>query len=252
MNQHFGKIELGQIENRGDGANDIGLIKACFVHYPDSQQLTIWLPQYGGQGYSTVRLIDNKRQQVLEEGLVADRLNGSVQLLWDTLGIAPGDYTIEIEYPQGGKHLLSFTKWNVGEHGPVVPAAAQEEIPSTTPIVYRDGLGNLLPDEDLLLREKIMADTAENLSRRIEYEGNFRSGHILYRAGDIIIRFYHEMAGGKYHFYIMVPAVEQWEAQTKTPLGKRAAILEFVANTVQRERVPSWHYEIKADGIYFY
>lgn len=93
---------------------------------------------------------------------------------------------------------------------------------------------------------------AENLSRRIEYEGNFRAGYILYKAGDTVIRFYHEMAGGKYHFYIRVPPVEQWEALTKTPLDKRTTILEFVASTVQREQAPSWHYEIKADGIYYY
>lgn len=110
MNQYFGVIELGRIENSGTSANDIGLIKASFAHYPDCQQLTIWLPQYGGHGYGMIRLIDNKTQQLIEEGLVADRLNGSVRILWDTLNVAPGDFTIEIEHPQGGKHLLSFTK----------------------------------------------------------------------------------------------------------------------------------------------
>ena len=251
MKQYFGIIKLGKIENRGKGEDEIELVKARFVHYPDSQQLTIWLPLYGRHGYGTIRLVDQKTGKFIEEGAVADRLSGSIQILWDTLGIPPGEYSIEIEHPKGGQHILWFEKFKQG----VIPSEkVSAPIPDNTsrPIEYRDGFGNLLPNEDLILREKLTKDMAGKFSRHLRYEGNFRSGYITYTEGNIVLRFYHEMGGGACHFYIDIPAESAWEAATKTPLHRRADILEFVAGTVQQEKAPSWRYEIKADGIYYY
>ena len=57
MESYYGQIKLGDIVNTGDNAKDIGLLTARFVHYPDCQQLIVWLPEYGGRGYGTLRLV---------------------------------------------------------------------------------------------------------------------------------------------------------------------------------------------------
>jgi hypothetical protein len=123
---------------------------------------------------------------------------------------------------------------------------------SSDPIIYRDGAGNILPNEEQLLREKAAKDLAARFSRRLEYEGNFRAGTIIYVEGELRIRFYHEMGGGECKFYIDIPTAEKWEAQTGAPLSRREEILTFVAQTVQREQASSWRYEIGEREIGFY
>ncbi|MEZ5043239.1 MAG: hypothetical protein R2828_25310 [Saprospiraceae bacterium] len=251
MKQHDGILQIERIENTGDQKSGIGLITAKYVQYPDCQQLIIWLPQYGWHGYGAIRLIDNRAKIILDERPVKERLNGGIQILWDTLEIAPGHYTIEIEHPQGGKHLLHFAKLDTKELPPVnVPV--QEEESSSEPLVYKDGFGNILPNKDLLLQDQLKKELSAKFLRQITYEGNFRSGTIVYREGGLRINFYHEMGGGDCKFYIDIPPINKWESLTKTALNRRTEILEFVASSVQREKASSWRYEIKEDGIYFY
>lgn len=252
MPPHFGIIELGEINN---DPPDGELTTARFVHYPDCQQLIIWLPQYGGRGYGNIRLIECSKNRVIDDRLVTDRLSGSIQILWDTLDIPPGDYRIEIDHPQNGKHVILLKKYEEGveppkEVEPEIPEAEQEN--PNPPIVYRDGFGNELPNEDLILREKILKEMADKFGRKISYEGTFRAGTIIYHEGDLRIEFYHEMGGGNCMFYIDIPTEASWEASTKTPLERRQEILEFVAETVRREQASSTHYVIEDTSIGFY
>lgn len=260
MKQHFGIIELGIIENVGENATEIEQIKARFVHYPDCQQLTIWLPQYGWQGYGKIRLIDLKNQKIMDERLVTDRLNGGVQILWDTLPMEPSDYIIEIEHPKGGKHVLHFTKFKfkkVKVAKAVLPKATarkpkKDDFTVEPAPVYRDGFGNIMPNEDEIIREKAWKNINAMFTRHLEYDGNFRGGTITYFEGDLRITFSHEMYGGKYHFGIDIPSESQWEAQTNTPLNRRQEIIEFVAQMVQREQASSWKYEIRDTDIAYF
>ncbi len=263
MKQYYGIIELGTIENVGENANQIDLITAQFVHYPDCQQLTIWLPQYGRQGYGNIRLINNRTKAIIDDKPVADRLNGSVQILWDTLEIAPSDYTIEIEHPKGGKHILPFKKYakgkKINKENPLLLPKQQQETPSlhdrdasTLWKTYTDGFGNTLPNEDLILREQVTKQLIAQFTRRIEYEGSFRAGYIIYIEGDLRLKFSHEMGGGNCKFYIDVPTESTWEVTTKTPLSKREDIVAFVARAVQSDHASNWQYEIREDSIYYY
>ena len=260
MKRHYGKIELGTIENIGENAHDIKLITAQFVHYPDYQQLTIWLPQYGREGYGAIRLIDNKTKKVLEENPVADKLNGSVQILWDTLGIAPSNYTIEIEHPKGGKHILPFKKMKpeakkkpkAAEIKPPRATTAQNSSSSTTTQTYIDGFGQPIPNQDLTLREQLNAKLTTQYSRHIAYEGNFRAGYVIYVEDDVRLKFSHEMGGGNCKFYIDIPNENTWEAATMTPLSRRSDIVDFIAHTVQSNQASSWQFEIREDCIYYY
>ncbi len=120
------------------------------------------------------------------------------------------------------------------------------------PIVYRDGFGNIIPDEDLILREKLNKELERKFSRRVEYEGNLRAGTVIYTDVDTRIEFYNEMGGGDCMAYISIPSEEQWESQTKTPLSRRHDILEYVASAVQAQQASNCYFEIKEDAISFY
>lgn len=120
------------------------------------------------------------------------------------------------------------------------------------PIVYRDGFGNIIPDEDLILRERLNKELERKFSRRVEYEGNLRAGTVIYIDIDTRIEFYNEMGGGNCMVYISVPSEKHWEEQTKTPLDRRKDILEYVAAAVQSQQASNCNFEIKEDAISFY
>ena len=274
MKQYEGIIEMPKIENTGNNADQIGTLKARFVRYPGCQQLTVWLPEYGGNGYGNYQIMETTTQKVIENGLVAQKINGSVQMLWDSIGWSAGQYLLDIEHPKGGKHCLYFNKLKAGAIVPEdkiveMPTASADnpslaidllpkkepknkEISDTMWAVYRDGFGNIIPNEDRAIREEAFKNITASFSRRIEFEGTYRSGYVTYIEGDIRIRFLHEMYGGNYHMGIDIPTESQWETQTNTPLSKRPDILEFLAKTVQREQAPSWKYEIRETDIAFY
>jgi hypothetical protein len=117
--------------------------------------------------------------------------------------------------------------------------------------IYRDGAGNIIPNVDVELRKQASEAIARRFGRRLEYEGNFRAGIIVYVDSVRRIRFQHEMAGGDYKFIIDVPSVAHWEAATGAPLSERDEILRFVAEQVQREQASTWTFEIRDTEIAF-
>jgi hypothetical protein len=274
MKQYEGIIEITQIENTGENTDHIGTLKGRFVRYSGSQQLSVWLPEYGGYGYGKLRIFDRCNEKIIEELDVAHKINGSILMTWDTLSWSPSDYCLEIEHPKGGKHCLHFKKWKVGMFFPKdkiveMPTATAEnpslaaillpkkdpkptEISDTMWQVYTDGFGNPMPNEDAIIREKAFKDLTAKFSRHLEYSGTFRGGTITYIEGDMRIPFYHEMYGGKYKFGIDIPNESQWEAQTKTPLSRRQDIIEFLAQTVQKQQASSWQYDIRETDIAYY
>lgn len=262
MELHYGEIEILSISNSPANQDEVELLPEMpdhylrFVHYPDCQQLIIMLPSYG-RDYHTIKLVDNESGQLVSEKPVTDRLSGSIQLLWDTLEIAPGNYTIEISWKNGQSHLIviqKYTEDETKERKSIVQAYQVSDEPESNsgPIIYRDGFGNILPNEDLEIREQAMHNIFRRFSKKLSYSGNFRGGTITYTDGEFTIDFYHEMGGGDCHMYIDIPTEDQWEIKTHVPLSERKEILEFVAERVQRDQAPSWKYEIRSDIIYFY
>lgn len=271
---HEGIIEITKIINKGKNARKIGTLTARFVRYPNCQQLSVWLPENGWQGYGKLRIIDTKSNTIIEEKTVTDKINGSVLMTWETLDWQPSTYRIEVEHPQGGVHCLYFNKLEEGEVVPkdkIVemetayakkPTLASSLLPKKAPKVkdgedslwrvYIDGFGNPIPNEDRGIRDKVFEDLTTKFSRRIEFEGTYRSGYVTYIEGDIRIRFLHEMYGGKYKFGIEIPSESQWEAQTNTPLSRRTEIIEFLAQAVHREQASSWQYEIRDTDIAYF
>ncbi len=261
MKSYFGIIEIVKIKNKHtaftENKTDVEFIELKesnirFVHYPDCQQLIIWLT-HPGREYENMRLLNNNKE-VVDEWPVAEKLSGSIQILWDTLEIAPGQYSIEIDRNNGEQHFVYFEKF---EEGVVLKKKQPDTIvkedkeKSSLPIQYRDGFGNIIENEDLILREKVNKHLTRIFFRHIEYEGNFRAGTIIYIDDEIRIEFYHEMGGGNCIFYIDIPTEEKWEAQTKTPLSARKEIPEFVATNVQAQQASNCNYEIKSNEVAF-
>jgi hypothetical protein len=245
---HDGQIAIGDIRTP-DGPADLKLPTVKFVHYPGSQQLILWLPRPGYQGYETLTV--TREGEVIEQAEVMSRLNGSVQILFATLAWPPGDYAITITNRDGFRHEVALTKLPEGQPLPVEPPPPSPP-PSDKPIVYRDGAGKILPNEDLDLRDKIIRDVARKFTRKLEYEGNFRRGTIHYIDGDRRISFWHEMCGGDMKFTIDIPPIEQWESRTGAPLSERDDIINFLAARVKQEQASTWRYEITANSIDFY
>ena len=182
---HQGHIVIGDIRTIGSPAG-VGEPTVKFVWYPGCQQLILWLPQPGHLGYG--ELVVSRDGEVVERAPVMSRLNGSVQMLWDTLDWAPGAYAIEISHEAGWRHEVELQKLESGVVPPPEPFAPVEELHG--PVVYRDGFGNIVPDADLEMRAGLRRELVSRFGRRLEYEGNFRAGTIIYVDGDLRIPFY--------------------------------------------------------------
>jgi len=168
---HQGHIVIGDIRTIGSPAG-VGEPTVKFVWYPGCQQLILWLPQPGHLGYG--ELVVSRDGEVVERAPVMSRLNGSVQMLWDTLDWAPGAYAIEISHEAGWRHEVELQKLESGVVPPPEPFAPVEELHG--PVVYRDGFGNIVPDADLEMRAGLRRELVSRFGRRLEYEGNFRAG----------------------------------------------------------------------------
>ena len=233
-----------------------------FVHYPDCQQMIIWLPEYFSN-YNYLLIRKKRTEEIIFEKKVTEVINGSIQIIIDSLFILPGAYELIITNISGDKHIIEFIKRDEDYIIPIAPGENQSasslqkilneiEMEEHEPIIYRDGTGKILPNEDLELRAKILNDIVGKFTRRVEYEGNLRAGSIIYIEGDKRVKFDTEMGGGNCLFFVFIPTSEQWEKATKLPLSERVNILEFIAISANRDQASSCYYEITEDYITYY
>lgn len=224
-----------------------------FVHYPDCQQLQIWLPVAGAE-YDRILLTPEGQSEPLEDWKVSEKLSGSIQILWDTLTISPGNYQIRITKKTGSYHLIGIQKFREDESPDSEPVAGTVTDPESEkpPIVYRDGLGNILPNEDLELREKAIEDLVAKFSRRLEYISEGRGGIIYYLEGDIRLPFYYELGGGDCVAYIDIPEPDRWTRSTGLSLDRRKDIISFLAMQAHADQAPSCRVSITDREISFH
>jgi hypothetical protein len=248
---HEGHAVIGDIRTL-DAPEGIGLPALKFVHYPGAQQLVLWLPQSGYHGYGDLTVM--RGDDVIEHGPVQSRLNGSVQILFDTLRWPPGDYAVVITHEDGWRHEANLQKLEAG----VAPPAPEPPPPPSPrgnpdkPIVYRDGFGNVIADIDLEIRGKAQAQLERQFGRRVEYDGNVRAGTVIYIDPVHRIVFSNEMCGGGIKVSIEIPSAAHWVKATGAPLAMRDDIVAFVAASVQRDQASSWQYRITDTSIDFY
>ncbi len=241
---HEGALQIGALSNQGAGAPP-ELLTARVAQYPGCQQLQVWLPRPGWQGYDRLSL--QAGGEMLEEAPVGERLSGSVQLLFDTLAWPPGAYCLRIGHEEGWVHQLELCKLD----GPApAPAPPPPEPASETPIRYRDGRGQPLPDEDLLLRLRLLERLQQRFARRVEMQGTARAGQLHYTEPGLHIAFDYEMGAQPCQMRVLLPSVAQWAAQTGCAPERREEILQFLAERLDRQQ--GWRHEISERELSFY
>ncbi len=251
---HEGQVVIGDIATPGGPAN-LTPPSVKYVWYPGSQQLIVWLPKPAYQGYGELAV--TRAGVDVERGPVSRRMNGGVQILFGTLHWAPGDYLISIAHEDGWRHEVSVTKLEPGVQPPreAPPSPVNLHPPERNAdgaIIYRDGLGQVIPDTDFEMRGAAMRSLTRKFARRLEYEGNYRAGTIYYCDGERRVGFWHEMCGGGVQFSINIPVAEHWEAQTGMPLAERDDVVAFIAEQVKHDQAPNWRYEITGSSVDFY
>jgi hypothetical protein len=245
---HEGHIVIGDTRTL-NAPPEIGVLTLRFVYYPGAQQLILWLPQSGYHGYGDVTV--TRDGALIEQATVRERLNGSVQILWDTLAWVPGDYLIKITHADGWLHEVALQKLEAGV-APPQPEPPPAPPPSDTTIVYRDGFGNVIPDMDLEIRAQAQVKLARTFGRRLEYEGTARAGSVIYIDPVRRIVFENELCRGALQATIYIPTAAHWEAATGAPLAMRDEIVAFIAQRVQHEQASNWKYRITDASIDFY
>src|SRR5262249_38521486 len=121
--EHEGHIVIGEITSPG-APSDLKPPTVQFVHYPGAQQLILWLPRPGYQGYD--RLTVARGKHIIEDEDVGRRLNGSIQILSRTLPWPEGDYRITITNKDGFRHEINFVKLAPGIEPPKPPPPPPE------------------------------------------------------------------------------------------------------------------------------
>lgn len=257
MSAWFGIIKISEIGNKGNQSASIAELNVfCeshvkFVHYPDCQQMIIWLPRPGVE-YSHARLHSVTTGKLVEKWPVDQKLSGAIQILWDTLPISPDEYRLEIEHVSGAVHFIGFIKHPEGVKIEEPPEGKKEpKETSNLPIEYKDGFGNIIVNEDLELRKKVLSDMARKFSRCIEYQSAGRAGTVIYNDNETRISFSYELGGGKCVAYIDIPGENEWEKATNTSLGRREEIISFLASAVQARQASNCRIEISNTAISF-
>ncbi len=118
-----------------------------FVHYPDCQQLILWLPEYKSM-YDSISIID-ERQNIVYKEKIESVVSGSTQIIIDSIFIKPGRYCIQLLISTGHVHEIEFLKYKAGETIPEKnPENIEIENKVEGSIVYKDGFGNVIKNND--------------------------------------------------------------------------------------------------------
>ncbi|MFZ1255574.1 MAG: hypothetical protein WAR77_04435 [Saprospiraceae bacterium] len=266
MDQYFGVLEIRSISNIKSTEQstkshfdfkEMDSSNVQFVHYPDCQQLLIWLPNPGMQ-YGSFRILQKENQSSIDQFQVPDKLSGSIQIIIDSSFIPPGIFNIIIDHNTGNQHTIDFEKYATHE----VPKSENDNIeikPDNNLIKesindrkrYQDGFGNPIMD-DIDFRNEAIDKLVRKFQRKLEYKSTGRAGTVTYVDGDIRISFEYDMGASPCMVYIMIPSEATWEAETKQALENRAEILEFVAITAQRDQASNCYFEIHDQEIAYY
>lgn len=280
-----GMIQFTALRNEGTTNQELPGLSVRFVRYPDSQQLVIWLPREVYTGYTRYMIRTGDREWEHDE--VNTKINGTVQMLWDTILWPPANYTLEIKHNDGWYHVLEFLKVNIEEAGDPISVydsgvinsqnfqrymtelenemekLTQSRTVQDPEIMDGDGIRSqqVFTEDELKVRmkaEEIREEVFSTFLRgkeewpRLHYEEQGKCGTIFYLDEKIRIPCYYELGGSPANLIVSIPTAENWEKQTGITLQDRRRILLFIATGVRREKAPSWRFEINDDSIVYY
>lgn len=226
-----GKVQILEIVNEG-GDNTLAVPKCSIVHYPDAQQLMLWLSD--NVFHYTTCSLTNSHNTVILNTPVQQLTTGTILFLLDTLPLQPETYTLTIKHTSGLSHCIHFMKKDneaeIATPEPTKPMSFLEKL-------YHDNQQskhNPKPQEAIVL-----------------FKNHGRSGTFTYCEPGITIDFISELGFGCL-FYILIPTRQDWEKETGIPVNRRDEIIEYVAQEAQRTQGSNLVYAIEPATIYFY
>lgn len=83
------------------------------------------------------------------------------------------------------------------------------------------------------------------MASEIEYISRGPSGYIVYKENNISFKLYYEFGGGNCVVTIYLP--EDWEKETNTKLTEKQKILNFISETVNKDKAPNCYVELVDD-----
>jgi hypothetical protein len=86
-------------------------------------------------------------------------------------------------------------------------------------------------------------------SEYLKYINNGKDGYVVYVYGNIELKFWYELGGGKYVAIIYIPTVDNWYSKTGITIDQRQVITEFIARQMIKDQAPNSTYEICEDCI---
>ncbi len=87
---------------------------------------------------------------------------------------------------------------------------------------------------------------------RVAFQDEGRGGTAIFQWGQIVCRFWYELAGRDALLFIDVPSEQHWEAQTGIPLSWREKILHFIGERAATDQSSHYQYRIEATAIVIY
>lgn len=252
---YFGVIRVNSITDSANASIQLPEHNVRTVHYPDCQQLIIYLPQYWNN-YKEILIENIESKETFYQKTAGDAVNGSIQILIDSLPFPPGEFRIIISAVDDFNHIIYFTKFDESyvekKETPQVEEPVVEPSESSIWKVYKDGFGNDIPNEDQIIREKLIKKMSFNYGKQLSYTGNLRSGTVIFTEGSIRLEFWTEMGGGNCLFYISIPKSSKWTAVTGLPINDREAIINFIAERALQDQASGCRYTITDDFITYY
>lgn len=150
---YSGMIEIGRISNPlienkvNSSIRPMTESNIRFVQYPDCQQIILWLPEYKSF-YDTICII-NECQGIVYKEKTDNVVSGSTQIIIDSIFIKPGHYIIQLSIQTDIVHEIEFLKYRDGESISKKGSANTEIVNNSEgPILYKDGLGNVIKNND--------------------------------------------------------------------------------------------------------
>lgn len=226
-----GKVQILEIVNEGCD-NTLAVPKCITVHYPDAQQLILWLSDTVFQ-YTTCSLT-NSHNTVIINTPVQQFTTGTILFLFDTLPLEPETYTLTIKHTSGLSHHIHFVKKD-----------SEAEIATPEPTKPMSYLEKLYHDN---LQHK---QNPKPQHASVLFKNHGRSATFTYCEPGLTIDFISELGFGCL-FYILIPTRQDWEKETGTPINRRHQIIEYLAQEAQRTQRTNLVYTIEESAIYFY
>lgn len=120
------------------------------IRYDDCQQLVICLSKYFS--HFDVISITAENNALLYHKKISEVINGSVQILIDSLFIPPGPFTICITRVSGNAYRIKAHRLSNNPAQSPTAEKNNNETSHSSFKTYRDGAGNIIPNEGEIIR----------------------------------------------------------------------------------------------------